>query len=253
MISPLPNVLRTVLILLLLCFMSGCGQYARNRAADLADIFTIGAGVGLGATAQAGPAAVALFGNMDLIGIKGGVPTLRPPLFLDNEKKYKEMNGTFGGILIYFDVIEYEHPDSEPPKWYENRGKNGTHTTVGVLAPLDLFSDNRGWTYYTNFEASVGLGPSVRLGFNPGELLDFLLGWFGVDIAGDDKREKNVDPSAGAVGMKKRGQGILDPFCDLRQQPYAGGSVVDDRRLGEIDHADGRKDPVALLVATCRH
>jgi hypothetical protein len=41
--------------------------------------------------------------------------------------------------------------------------------------------------YYTQIEAVVALGPSFRFGFNPAELLDFLLGWFGVDIFHDDR------------------------------------------------------------------
>jgi hypothetical protein len=30
----------------------------------------------------------------------------------------------------------------------------------------------------------------VNLGFSPGEFLDFLLGWFGIEIAGDDVEER---------------------------------------------------------------
>ncbi len=41
----------------------------------------------------------------------------------------------------------------------------------------------------------IGLGGTLRLGFNPGELLDFLLGWFTIDIYNDDielnKRKSN--------------------------------------------------------------
>ena len=37
-------------------------------------------------------------------------------------------------------------------------------------------------------EASVYAGVVyVKVGFSPGELLDFVLGWFGIDIAGDDR------------------------------------------------------------------
>jgi hypothetical protein len=39
------------------------------------------------------------------------------------------------------------------------------------------------------FDVEAGVSMLVvgaRAGFSPGELLDFLLGWFGVDIAGDD-------------------------------------------------------------------
>ena len=40
------------------------------------------------------------------------------------------------------------------------------------------------------FDLEVGafaLILGARVGFSPGEFVDFLLGWFGVDIAGDDR------------------------------------------------------------------
>lgn len=41
--------------------------------------------------------------------------------------------------------------------------------------------------YYTQCEVAVGtFFPSIRLGFNPGELLDFILGWTTIDIFRDD-------------------------------------------------------------------
>ena len=39
-------------------------------------------------------------------------------------------------------------------------------------------------TFDVYAEASVGIG--VHVGVSPGEFLDFLLGWFGVDLAGDE-------------------------------------------------------------------
>ena len=41
--------------------------------------------------------------------------------------------------------------------------------------------------FYTQIEVAAGAGGSVRLGFNPGELLDFLFGWLGADLYGDDQ------------------------------------------------------------------
>ncbi len=35
-------------------------------------------------------------------------------------------------------------------------------------------------------EVAGGLGLMARLGFNPLELVDFFVGWFGPDICGDD-------------------------------------------------------------------
>lgn len=45
------------------------------------------------------------------------------------------------------------------------------------------------WAHVHAFdiEASVYAGLHVRVGFSPGEFLDFLTGWFGADIAGDDR------------------------------------------------------------------
>jgi hypothetical protein len=42
------------------------------------------------------------------------------------------------------------------------------------------------YPYFTQIEGVVALGPSIRLGLNIGELLDFVVGWAGLDIYGDD-------------------------------------------------------------------
>lgn len=41
-------------------------------------------------------------------------------------------------------------------------------------------------TYFTQVEISFGLFGGTRVGLNPGEFLDFVLGWFGLDLFGDD-------------------------------------------------------------------
>ena len=47
--------------------------------------------------------------------------------------------------------------------------------------------------YLTQIEVAAGLGGTLRLGFNPGELLDFILGFTTIDIFNDDleKRKSN--------------------------------------------------------------
>jgi len=37
----------------------------------------------------------------------------------------------------------------------------------------------------------------VRLGFSPGQFADFVLGFFGLDIAGDDESAKAAEPAKG--------------------------------------------------------
>lgn len=61
-----------------------------------------------------------------------------------------------------------------------------------------VVSDSRNRAFYTGFEAVAGAVVSLRLGANPGELVDFLLGFAGVDVMGDDVGE--------AVGRGGRGR-----------------------------------------------
>ncbi|MBM4040757.1 MAG: hypothetical protein FJ290_19815 [Planctomycetes bacterium] len=48
--------------------------------------------------------------------------------------------------------------------------------------------------------AALLVGPSVRLGFSPGQFADFVLGFFGLDIAGDDAKPQ---PPKTTEGDKK--------------------------------------------------
>ena len=79
--------------------------------------------------------------------------------------------------------------------------------------------------YLTQVEAVVGLGPSIRLGFNPGELLDFILGWVTLDIFNDDlnsaaslkaieikKQQAEKERRLHALALEKRRQRQLHPL-----------------------------------------
>jgi hypothetical protein len=44
--------------------------------------------------------------------------------------------------------------------------------------------------YWTQIEVIGDVGVGCRLGFNPGELLDFILGWTTIDIFDDDLERK---------------------------------------------------------------
>ena len=76
-----------------------------------------------------------------------------------------------------FEEIEPEpqrpiDPWKNPPLWSEEALKINPHAHVHAF----------------DIEASVYAGVVyAKAGFSPGEFVDFLLGWFGVDIAGDDR------------------------------------------------------------------
>ena len=60
---------------------------------------------------------------------------------------------------------------------------------------------------WTQIEVAAGLFGDVRLGFNPGELLDFLLGFFGADLYGDDiARGEGVNPHAESAEFKSHAE-----------------------------------------------
>ena len=193
----------------------GCASaYWRDRANDLGDIASVSFGAGLGVRAQAGPVATGLGAQMDVAGFRGGrffadrrafdleplgwsvdlvyasanLFGLRPvdgtqePFDpdVDARGKYRgRYNGCIEGAFIPFWLFgEQLHPgehggtaDALPPY----------PVAPGRAAPEDHWSPD-----WTHLEIAAALGVGVRLGFNPGELLDFLLGFFGADLYGDD-------------------------------------------------------------------
>ena len=162
---------------------SGCVSprgYFADRWDDSKDIFTVAGGVGAGAKARVGPLQVGALVNYDRWGLRGG-----------------ELSGLHG--LSCSEMV------SPLPIPIFERGK-----CTMLLAGLDWFHGSTGRTearrksymafsayvpvvaignrahYYTQMEVAAGLGGTLRLGFNPGELLDFILDWTTLDIYGDD-------------------------------------------------------------------
>ena len=188
------------LLLLPLCLvLSGCatGSYLTDRGNDLADVMAVTIGKGFGASVHAGPAHVGLFGGADCVGLRGG--TFRA--------KWQQ-ESSFGWAGLFDPLIAFPGGDgiSTGYEWFrapfdvskisEQRGK--LYEVEGIAPFLmvpkrEPSSNSNPAYYYTQLEASLGLGLTIRLGFNPGELVDFLFGWFGVDIYSDDLQGKRPD------------------------------------------------------------
>jgi len=64
------------------------------------------------------------------------------------------------------------------------RNKNTRHNFLSNSNPAD----------YTRLGLHIGLGVGIRFEFNVGELLDFILGWFGLDLYKDDYLLPNFEP-----------------------------------------------------------
>ncbi len=72
----------------------------------------------------------------------------------------------------------------------EFRARSPFGTTVPLYKKRSVFKKKGGFapaTYYTQVEVTVGLYFGIKVGFNPGELIDALLGWTTFDLFGDDE------------------------------------------------------------------
>jgi hypothetical protein len=177
--------------------MTGCAsssRYFADRGRDTADIFTATAGVGLGAKARIGPLGVGMILAGEFTGLKGG--TL---LHLDKKDECFEMYpvlnpcpASAGGSLGGFGGETYDLRATNSMPRIRGKCYRALSSTPLVVLPLGETTMNgpsilRGFhPFYTQIEVSAACVVGIKLGFNPGELLDFTLGWTTIDIFNDD-------------------------------------------------------------------
>ena len=163
--------------------LSGCATpYMADRWRDAADIFTITAGVGGGAKARVGPLQAGLLYQSDSVGIRNGSFFAQKPSlsFEDIGDGGWDFNLLICGAewSNAGDVIRERHKEFN------------TFNVIVPVAVVEPMSRQLKPHYFFQIEGVIGLGGTIRLGFNPAELVDFLLGWTTVDIFGDDIERK---------------------------------------------------------------
>mgnify|MGYP001768292823 CR=1 FL=1 len=186
--------------------MTGCastGSYFVDRGRDAADIFTATVGVGLGTQARVGPIHAGLGLFMEGSGLRGGAlqkntkagfsldldgalfpapsPCGKNPYFTSSAFNAEGVaktrgKGFFAGSSFPFITTEL-WPIPENDMDYERHN----------LSRQDI-------PYFTQIDLFLAVAGGFRLGFNPGELLDFILGWTTIDIFKDDLEAKNRSP-----------------------------------------------------------
>lgn len=159
-------------VITILCYgCAGTKSYLLDRGADAADIFTATAGLGVGAKVRAGfiNAGLPLCWATDFYGLRGGE--------IINNASIGTNNLNVDMWLLFLGAEIHSSKNNKDPrrKYY----MDATFTPEGPRF-------GGGIQRFTQFDVLVGLGPSVRIGFNPGELLDFILGWSTIDIYEDD-------------------------------------------------------------------
>ncbi|MCI0342602.1 MAG: hypothetical protein L0216_15920 [Planctomycetales bacterium] len=202
-------------LILSLAAAPGCaelGNYFKNRARDFGEIFRlqVGLGVGLGASAR-------LAGVAD-VGVGGGFADHRMGVgwVYGSGYAFSRERLADGEVFFPFTMLGDGEGGTLGRGWHSSseatESGKAARRHVCYLALPGLFAhepdgpllwtprgvEDHPWSHVhaLDIEAGLYLGfVVVRAGVSPGEFLDFLLGWFGLDIAGDDTR---LRPRGGA-------------------------------------------------------
>jgi hypothetical protein len=191
------------LVIMLAALLSGCATpYMRDRVNDAKDIVSIGIASGSGAKARASALSFGLLVEDNWsAGLRGGTFYV-----VENPEKCIENDPSpmvHDVQILFLGEEKFKTPDAT----LRNKSFRATSLLQGDagmanwayllppscladILPFPLSVTPRVPHYYTQLEVVAGLGLTLRVGFNPGELLDFILGWATIDIFNDDLEAK---------------------------------------------------------------
>ena len=190
-----------LLLLGLNAITTGCATYMVDRGRDAADVFTVTVGGGVGAKARIGPANAGLIFQNDKYGLRGGFIGDQ-----DSGRMAEIIPATHDLQLLVIGMEGYEPPPGTAAERKKQFGAESRWPFIHKLAPYRPCP-----SYYTQVDVVIALGLSVRIGFNAGEFVDFLLGWSAIDIYGDDlekEQESNQALHGTAGGRADASSGI---------------------------------------------
>ena len=216
---------------MLLAGMTGCAtSYWVDRGRDAADVLTLGVGVGLGTKARVGPLQTGVLFDVPMTGLRGG--------------QFTGLEGCDIGLPMSMDMqwlvggAEAFQPNKFWPGHNLRRKKfvaESTPRLSAMSAPYTPFYHHltsefdRAPSYYTQVEAVFGLLISVRVGLNPGEFLDFILGWTTLDLFGDDIGKKSIESgSRGALAPGSHTTVRAGPHTAVPWSGRAKGATAKD-------------------------
>ncbi|GEM_PF-1923079 len=197
---------------------AGLGRYFKNRALDFADIFTakVGGGFGISAGVNLGGIFSAYTGvsKSHRIGFEGRKAVedthtvLGPPFYTLVVPVASLVRGDFDRynnrpLGLFCVLLSILYPGDEkihrnPNKYLSLAASFAEFSSadyelwlykIGAFLGLNEDVDDPlsgGWRDY-DIRIHICFFVSLEVGFNPIELADFLLGWFGLDIMGDDE------------------------------------------------------------------
>jgi len=179
------------MLLALIVGTSGCATsgYWTDRSRAAADVFTLAVAKGSGIKASVGPVHTGILRSWGSAGLRAGlVGSFHPVYAEEGEFPAPLLIRRMGCIRSPYSSWEHFYPDF--------RGKGYEYVSTWPFLTTHVWQVDRGidpkkpnllvHPYFTQIEVVAGLGGTVRVGFNPGELLDFILGWTTFDLFKDD-------------------------------------------------------------------
>ncbi len=178
------NTIYTALTAILICTATcGCRSsrpYLIDRWRDTADIVTVTIGKGYGAKARIGPVHVGAFYNRDHMGLRGG------------ESHREWSRNTALPNTFDFDLTLVSGERFDPERFERTRDRHKCFVASGAAClSFSRGFEGEDWSvgdasYYSQIEIAGGIFKTLRLGINPGEIADFILGWLRIDLFDDD-------------------------------------------------------------------
>jgi len=181
---PRPRVPALAAALLLAPLLAGCSAaYWTDRGRDFLDVPTITFNSALGVRARVGPVHAGLIISGTDYGLRGGA--------LEKE----EWSGHTGNCI---ECIGWGGESFDPKallgdsKRCERKGFDAIDNAIPFLT-IEIVEGGF-HPYWTQIEAQASFLLGLRLGLNPGEFADFLVGFSTLDIYGDDVAGKKTEP-----------------------------------------------------------
>ncbi len=173
-------------VLASLLFLTGCGgTYWKDRANDFGDIvhadFAVGNGLGIRAKAAVVHTGLG-WGQMYHCGILKQAPGQHNVQAARSEK-----SGAF--LIRSSEQIMAGTPDPHGGDWDDAQATVSDRCWLIHLPGMDAKSAEPDTKWWDALDCELGIDAAMvgfRYGVRPGQILDFVLGWFAVDFARDD-------------------------------------------------------------------
>ena len=150
--------------------LTGC-RYWDARGRDSLDIVTCSVGAGFGAKGRVGPVNAGLGFYAPVYGVESGQA---------GKINGGMCSGNTDAQILFFGA-------QSSTQAYELNYRNKAYVAENIIIPFsgDIYT-GKNPAYWTQIEVYAGVFGGLRVGLNPGELIDFILGFTGIDIYGDD-------------------------------------------------------------------